>query len=267
MGSFGRSHVPISAAALKQIDEQAARTLRANLAARKFVDVKGPYGWEYSSVPVGRSAQFQKSDGVGYGVRLSIPLVEFQVTFELDSLELHNIDRGSSDPDLTPVERAARTAAAFEDKVVFHGFEHASIKGLACECVNAAAELPTDDDDAFILAITDAINKMKTEDSITGPYALVGGKKLQDSLGRITGGRSLYEVIKKNTELDEFIRTQSPDDAFLVSKRGGDFELTLGGDFTVGYISREDNTLKFFLAESFAFRVLEPRAYLPLKLK
>jgi uncharacterized linocin/CFP29 family protein len=270
MSLFGRDLAPISEEAFRRIDEQAGRTLRANLAARKFADVHGPCGWEFSAVPAGRACPSGEEDGVSFGVRRVIPLLEQRVEFELDAIDLHNIDRGGANPDLTPVERAAKSAAAFEDRTVFGGFEMASIKGLACECVNAAMELPSGDPDAFLRILTEAVCVMSEQDSIGGPYAIAGGEKFRSALHKLTGGRSILEVIRKNTPVDEFIHTHAPDDAYLISKRGGDFELTLGQDFTVGYTPgapENGGALKFFLTESFTFRVLEPRAYLPLKLR
>jgi uncharacterized linocin/CFP29 family protein len=156
---FGRTLAPISDAAWKEIDVQAARTLKANLAARRFVDVKGPFGWEYSAVPAGRFDAVQSEGGVGYGVRQSVPLVETRIGFELNTLEIHNVDRGLPNPDLAPVEKAAIAAAAFEDKVVFEGLANASIRGLKCENTSAAIELPSDPE-AFVLALADATDKL-----------------------------------------------------------------------------------------------------------
>jgi uncharacterized linocin/CFP29 family protein len=264
---FSRDLVPISKAALEAIDAQAASTLRRNLSARRFVDVKGPLGWKYSGTPIGRFEKLDRDGDVAYGVRQFLPLVESRVEFRLDLFELHNIDRGAADPDLVPVEKAAVAAAAFEDRAIYSGFDKASFKGFSSVASNAAVDLPTEDAEGFLRAISDEIQRFETELSIGGPFAIVGGRTLRKTLGGLVNCHTLFNTIEKNTDVDEFIFTPSSDDAFLVSKRGGDFELTLGGDFTVGYIGKEGKSLVFYLTESFAFRVVEPRAFTTLNLK
>jgi uncharacterized linocin/CFP29 family protein len=56
----------------------------------------------------------------------------------------------------------------------------------------------------------------------------------------------------------------SVDDAFLISLRGGDLELTLGQDFSIGYEAHDGKTVRLFLTESFTFRVLDPSVILRL---
>jgi len=50
----------------------------------------------------------------------------------------------------------------------------------------------------------------------------------------------------------------------LLSVRGGDYELHVGQDWSVGYLGHDRQTVELFLTESFTFRVLEPAAAVPL---
>jgi Uncharacterized protein, linocin/CFP29 homolog len=267
MDMFARGLAPISSEAWKAIDDQAVASLRANLSARRFVDVKGPKGWDAAAIPTGHLAKWEKAGNIECAVRESVSLVESRIAFELPYKELFDVERGAGDPDLDAVEEAARIAAAFEDKVVYEGFAQAGVKGLKDAKGNKPVVLPKADPEAFLRAIVDAVSKMRVEDSIEGPYALVGGKSLREALGKLVSGRSYFDVVKNSTEVDEYIFTPSCDCAYLVSKRGGDFELTLGGDFTIGYTDRQGDLLRFFLTESLTFRILEPRACTPLALK
>jgi len=56
-------------------------------------------------------------------------------------------------------------------------------------------------------------------------------------------------------------------DALLVANRSGDFELTVGRDFVVGYHSHTSTEINFFATESFTFRVIAPEALIGFKLK
>jgi uncharacterized linocin/CFP29 family protein len=49
-----------------------------------------------------------------------------------------------------------------------------------------------------------------------------------------------------------------------MSLRGGDFELTIGRDVSIGYRSHTDSAVRLYLIESMAFRVLTPEAAVAL---
>jgi len=51
----------------------------------------------------------------------------------------------------------------------------------------------------------------------------------------------------------------------LLSIRGGDYELTVGQDLSVGYASHDRTTVELYLTESFTFRVLEDKAAILLR--
>ena len=44
--------------------------------------------------------------------------------------------------------------------------------------------------------------------------------------------------------------------AFVISTRGGDFDLHIGQDISIGYLSHTDKTVRLYLEEAFTFRVL-----------
>jgi uncharacterized linocin/CFP29 family protein len=48
--------------------------------------------------------------------------------------------------------------------------------------------------------------------------------------------------------------------AVLLSVRGGDYELTVGQDLSIGYAVHDRTDVELFLTESFTFRVLEEKA-------
>ncbi|MDR1886049.1 MAG: bacteriocin family protein [Synergistaceae bacterium] len=267
METFGRDQIPISSEAFAKIEAQAATSLSANLSARKFVDVHGPLGWDNSSVPVGKLGEIRQDGGVNFGVRVVAPLIECRVDFELGAGDFSDLGRGAKNIDLTSVERAAVAVASFEDKAIYRGVEGTDITGMRAVSWYPPLELPRADPEAFVRAISVSTHAMRSGQSIDGPYALVGGHALRYALGKFVSSRTLYEVLLNNTDVNEFIFTPSYDGAYLVSRRGGDFELTLGGDFTVGFERRDGDTLKFYLTESFAFRVLEPRAFRVIDLK
>jgi uncharacterized linocin/CFP29 family protein len=52
--------------------------------------------------------------------------------------------------------------------------------------------------------------------------------------------------------------------AFVLTTRGGDFELNVGQDVSIGYLSHTDNLVRLYLQETFTFRVLTSEAAVAL---
>jgi uncharacterized linocin/CFP29 family protein len=50
----------------------------------------------------------------------------------------------------------------------------------------------------------------------------------------------------------------------VLSLRGGDFELTIGRDISIAYQSHTDTSVRLYLVETMAFRVLVPEAAVAL---
>ena len=121
MDILKRELAPIPAEAWMEIDEQAIRSLKAILSARKVIDVTGPMGTDFPGVPEGRLEypKKQPKKDVSYGIHKVHHLVETRIPFDLDVIELDNVVRGAKDVDLGNLEDAARKIALFEEKVVY----------------------------------------------------------------------------------------------------------------------------------------------------
>jgi uncharacterized linocin/CFP29 family protein len=50
------------------------------------------------------------------------------------------------------------------------------------------------------------------------------------------------------------------DGAIVVSQRGGDFELVVGQDISIGYTDHDAESVSLYLEESLTFRVDSPEA-------
>ena len=83
MNNLYRELAPISDMAWAQIEEEASRTLKRHLAARRVVDVQGPRGLEHAAVGTGHLRQIATpGDGIEATQREVKALVEFRVPFE-----------------------------------------------------------------------------------------------------------------------------------------------------------------------------------------
>jgi len=263
MDVFKRSLAPITDAAWEEIVDEATDTLKMHLSARRVVDVLGPHGMEHAAVSLGRLdlPKQEKDAPVQYGIRQVQPLVEVRARFELDIWELDNIARGAKDLDLDAVVRAAREAARFEEQAIYNGFPDAGITGLAKAGEHKPVKLG-DESEEYPDLVATAVLTLQSAD-VKGPYTLVLGPKPYRLLERGCGG---YPIRRRVEDLlgGGIVFAPFVGGGFLVSRRGGDMELTLGHDFELGYETHDSRTVRLFLSESFTFRVLDPESFVPL---
>jgi uncharacterized linocin/CFP29 family protein len=264
MNHLMRELAPITTAGWLEIEREAKRTLKATLAARRIVDFKGPQGWDASAIGLGRSQAIDMpaKSNVTARLRRVLPLVELRVPFELRREHLDDIERGAKDPDLDTVITAARAIAMAEDRAVFHGFPAAGIRGI-CEAQAEMAVAIGDDYEAFPEIVTTALNRLRDE-GVDGPYAIVLGEQCYAGVTDTTSGG--YPVLDHVRHLVDGPLVWAPglDGAVVLSTRGEDFELTVGEDFSIGYLGHDAEKVRLYLEESFTFWLLSPQAAIPL---
>jgi len=261
MNHLNRELAPVTESAWAQIDDEASRSLKQYLAARRLTDFEGPLGWDHSSVDLGRIENLADApvEGVASARRLVRPLVEFRVPFSLSRQELAAAERGATDLDLSPVIAASRSAALAEDGAIFHGFENGDIPGIA---ESSPHESVTIDDDysRFPEHAAKAVAILRAAD-IAGPYAIALGAKCFTGVTETTE-RGGYPVLEHLREILGGPVTWAPavEGAVILSQRGGDYKLTVGEDFSVGYHFSDADQVRFYIEESFAFQINTPEA-------
>lgn len=257
---------PISAAGWAAIEEESGQTLRTYLAGRKLVDFSGPHGWEHSAVDLGRVQTITSSrPDVGASLRRVQPLVELRTDFTVSRTELDAIERGSQSPDLDPVRDAAVRLAEAEDKAIFHGFGAAGIQGLGEASEHAAVAIPGNYED-YPRAVASAVAALRAA-GVDGPYAIALGPRCYTGVVETTqGGYPVLNHIRMILD-GPIIWAPAVDGAVVLSTRGGDFELTCGQDFSIGFASHDAGGVSLYLQESFTFRVHTPEAAVALVYK
>ena len=265
-GILKRENAPLSDEAWKAIDEEASRSLKAGLTARKVVDFSGPHGWELGAVNLGRVNVEKGSKGgdVPWGIRQVLPLIEIRIPFTLNRWELDNVSRGADNPDLDPLVEAATKAARFEDGAVLNGFKVAQIEGIADAAATKSVALPKVAAD-MPAAVAKAVEALVAA-GIGGPYhLLLGSEAYFELVGQAKGGYPPRMIVQQLLEGGDVIHSPVLKGGLLITGRGGDFTLTVGKDFSVGYASHTTQTVDLFLTESFTFHVAEPKGAIVLK--
>ena len=264
MNDLRRHLAPIPDSAWSAIDEEASRTLKLKLAARKLVDFSGPLGLEAGAVSTGRRKSIPAAPvkGVAALAREVLPLVELEVDFELDRSELDAVGRGADDPDLEPLKQAASKLAHAEDLAVFHGYAAGGIQGITERTPHKPVQIPPAYED-YPKAVAQAVRLLHVS-GVGGPYALALGPRCYEGLTQATeGGYPVLKVVKLLID-GPVVWAPAVNGAVVLSMRGDDFELTVGRDISIGYRDHTADKVRLYFTESFTFRTLTPEAAVAL---
>jgi uncharacterized linocin/CFP29 family protein len=265
MSHLLRAHAPISDAGWKLLDEEARERLTPALAARRVVDFSGPHGWEHSAANLGRADRLGPTpcEGVSGLQRRVLPLVELRADFALSRAELRDADRGADDPDLGPLDKASHQIALAENIAVFHGWEGA-ITGIVEASPHTRPGLG-DATDGYPRHVAGAVEQLLSS-GVSGPYALALGREQYALVVETAehGGYLLLDHLRKIVE-GPIVWAPGLEGAVVLSLRGGDFVFESGQDLSIGYDSHDEDVVRLYLEESFAFHVATPEAAVALK--
>ena len=259
MNNLHRELAPISDAAWAEIEEETTRTLKRYLAGRRVVDVPAPGGLSVPAVGTGHLLSIAApAENILARQREVKPLVELRVSFELTRAAIDDVERGAEDSDWQPAKDAARTIAFAEDRAIFHGYSAANIQGIREGTSNPIMTLPTDVQD-YPDAVAQALSQLRLV-GVNGPYSVLLGAKAYTELAETRDhGYPVLEHVKRIVD-GSLIWAPAIEGAFVLTTRGGDFELNLGQDISIGYLSHTDTTVRLYLQESFTFRLLTSEA-------
>jgi uncharacterized linocin/CFP29 family protein len=252
MNNLHRELAPVSEAAWTSIEEEARRTFTLHVAARRVVDVRGPEGVAFAAVGTGHLSSIDApADGVQARLRDVRQVVELRVPFTLDRAAVDDVERGAQDPDWQPVKDAARKIAFAEDRAIFEGYPAAGITGIRASSSNPSLSLPASASE-YPDVVSKAVSALRLA-GVDGPFSLLlsadaytmvsetadHGYPVRDHLAHVVDG--------------DIIWAPAIDGAFVLSARGGDYELRLGQDLSIGYLSHNASSVELYFTESLTF--------------
>jgi uncharacterized linocin/CFP29 family protein len=263
MNNLYRELAPISDAAWAQIEEETSRTLKRYLAGRRVVDVQGPAGVGLSAVGTGHLRNVEApGDGILARQREVKALVEVRVPFDLDRQQVDDVERGANDSDWQPAKDAARRLAFTEDRAIFEGYAAAGIGGVRQGTSNPVMTLPADVRD-YPDVIAQAVSQLRLV-GVNGPYSVLLSADAYTGLSETRDhGYPVLEHIKRLVS-GEIIWAPAIAGAFVLTTRGGDFDLHIGQDVAIGYSSHTDAIVRLYLQETFTFLLLTAEAAVAL---
>jgi uncharacterized linocin/CFP29 family protein len=255
MNNLHRELAPVSDVAWAQIEEETSRTFKRYLAGRRVVDVQGPAGSALSAVGTGHLRTIEApGEGVISHQREAKALVELRVPFDLERQMIDDVERGSNDSDWQPTKDAARKLAFAEDRAIFEGYAAAGIVGVRQGTSNPKKSLPADVR-KYPEALAEALSQLRLV-GVNGPYSILLGADAYTELAETSDyGYPVLEHVKRLVE-GKIIWAPAINGAFVVTTRGGDLDLHIGQDVSIGYLGHTDTHIRLYLQETFTFLYL-----------
>jgi uncharacterized linocin/CFP29 family protein len=252
MNNLHRELAPVSDAAWASIEEEAKRTFTRHVAGRRVVDVSGPDGLALAGVGTGRvTAIDPPGDGITAGLREWRPVVELRVPFTLDRSEIDDVERGSQDANWQPVKDAARAIAFAEDRAIFDGYAAARITGVRESSSNPALTLPSEVRE-YPDVVSQAVSALRLA-GVDGPYSLLLSADAYTAVSETSDHGYPLRAHLARLVSGEIIWAPAITGALVLTGRGGDYELRLGQELSIGYASHDAAHVELYFTESFAF--------------
>jgi uncharacterized linocin/CFP29 family protein len=252
MNNLYRELAPVTDEAWEEIETEASRTFKRHIAGRRVVDVSEPGGPGTAAISSGHLGDVASpGQGVVAHLRESKPLVRLRVPFTVSRTAIDDVERGAKDSDWDPVKDAAKRLAFAEDRAIFEGYAAASIEGIRSCSNNPALALPAETRDIPDV-ISQALSELRLA-GVDGPYSVLLSADVYTKVSETTEhGYPIREHLTRLVD-GEIIWAPAIDGAFVLSTRGGDFDLQLGTDVSIGYLTHDANTVELYLQETLTF--------------
>jgi uncharacterized linocin/CFP29 family protein len=113
-------------------------------------------------------------------------------------------------------------------------------------------------------AIAEALSQLRLV-GVNGPYSVVLGADAYTALSESSDHG--YPVIQHIQRLvnEEIIWAPAIAGAFILTTRGGDFDLHIGQDLSIGYSTHSKTTVTLYLQETITFLLLTAEAAVALR--
>ena len=153
--------------------------------------------------------------------------------------------------------------AVAEDLVVFEGYQAPGITGVRTASSNAAIGLPADAR-RYPDAVSQALEALRLA-GVGGPYALLLSAPTYTAVGETSDhGYPVRDHLARLVD-GPIIWAPAVDGGFVLSGRGGDYELRLAQDLSIGYDAHDAGSVRLYFTEAMTFQVRTPEAGVPLR--
>src|SRR6201999_3828946 len=160
--------------------------------------------------------------------------------------------------DWQPAKDAVKKIAFAEDGAIFEGLAAGGILGIRQGTSNPIEALPADVRN-YPDAIAYALSQLRLV-GVNGPYSVLLGADESTALAETRDhGYPVLEHVKRIVE-GNLIWAPAIEGAFVLTTRGGDFQLNIGQDVSIGYQTHNEGAVQLYLQETFVFRMFTSEA-------
>lgn len=146
---------------------------------------------------------------------------------------------------------AAKKLAFAEDRAIFEGYPAASIVGIRESSSNPELKLPEDVRE-YPDIVAQALSELRLA-GVDGPYSVLLSAEEYTKVSEASDrGYPIREHLRRLVT-GEILWAPAIDGAFVLTCRGGDFDLRLGTDVTIGYLSHDADSVQLYLQETLTF--------------
>jgi uncharacterized linocin/CFP29 family protein len=186
-------------------------------------------------------------------------LTELRADFSLSWQDIDIFERAGQALESKTIEEAARDIAMAEDSLVLYGAAGAA--GLLSPKETPRVKMSDWAQPGRLVAdLLAAVEQLDTL-AVKGPYEAVLSPHHYYSYLRQTGEGGAYPAAKQlGIVIEKVYSSPAVETAALFSTRGGDFVITVGGDFIVGYRAHDDKSVHLFAVETIAAQAFTPEA-------
>ena len=259
MNNLHRGLAPISDAAWTQMEEEASRTIKRHLAARRVVDVQGPKGVDFSAVGTGHQRQIHApGNGIEAAQREAKALVELRAPFELTRAAIDDVERGAE-----RFRLVAAQGSRAQDRL------RRGSRCLRWVCRRRNSGRPPRRQQPGIDAPFQ--RKRLSGCGRTSGKPVASGRR-QWTLCAAIGNGAVYGHRRRDRRRISGSGTHPASGGRQdhlgashrrrrrVTTRGGDFELTIGQDLSIGYLSHSETVVRLYFQETLTFQLLTTEA-------
>jgi uncharacterized linocin/CFP29 family protein len=268
---LNRSEAPLTAAEWDMIDRTVVETARNILVGRRFLNVIGPLGigvqtapnYIYRGVEKANISLLMKEDETPLRAsrRFDLVLPVIYKDFWLFFRDIENSRQYGLPLDLSSAAAAAAFVAQGEDDLIFNGNPELGQNGL----LNIPGLISAEMNDwgkmgSAFGASTNAIARL-VDAGFFGPYALIVSPVNFARMARVFENTGVLEIeqIRKVMTAGVFQTPVLADDtAVVVSTGPQNFDLLIGQDMSVAYLSQQDLNHPFRVFESLVLRIHRP---------
>ena len=144
----------------------------------------------------------------------------------------------------------------------FHGYAAAGIQGIRQGTSNPVLTLPSSVK-GYPGVVAQAVSQLRLA-GVNGPYTLLLGTEPYTAIGGATDdGYPVLQHIQRLVD-GKIIWAPAIEGGVVLTTRGGDFQLIIGQDLSIGYLSHTESNVTLYLQASFTFRLLTTEAAVAL---